>query len=645
MASSQSNCHSESEKIEQIINEFFTKSLHIILESRSPSISSRYCSGKQALLSPSSSPSSSSTVKPRDKWFNLALRACPSALENIDLRRQSNLEPMVVDVILVQRPMGWDPIRCSPMRCLTRNHSFKERLPYCRNPGQEEFGSEGKRERIIERWIVQYESRMNKDSSAWSKRAGSTSTHSLYKKSIILLRSLYLTLRLLPAYKLFKELSSSGQFHTFSLEQSVRSFVEPFTRTEEADMQQLGFMPIDTNGGRLCTSVLYYPTLLDINSEPSIPISPKLIPDYVGNPTTNPLKRFSSLPSAGLVSQGSPSSSPCSRRHSWSCDHYGASASSLLPSPTNSGSCVIPSGVSTNHHQPANPSHHSSNTSLVVHKKNRSFKEYLSSSTLSLSPPSPPTNVPDVYQLKALLPRESAPAGVPAVKIVENTLSDSHMLPLSPSSKGTMPGCSQIDNVKTPVRSGDIQTCITALKVYSGRSSRLSFQDEFNGSDFSCPFAVDDNDNAIMGPHTRSESFDGKRLLSELLEPGELPIRKSQEAILGSLVNMLKTAPSLHRHPTSFKLQHVPKPQNQRKSTRNAKETSNLEVREVQNAASCPGFTPSRLLVSKTAADALKELQSYREIKELLLRQGIRSLTLANDAPGAQPVSRGAKGF
>jgi len=63
--------HSESARIQQTITEFFAKSLHRILESR----------------------------KPRDKWFNIPLRECSEALENLDLGGQSNLEPVVVDVV------------------------------------------------------------------------------------------------------------------------------------------------------------------------------------------------------------------------------------------------------------------------------------------------------------------------------------------------------------------------------------------------------------------------------------------------------------------------------------------------------------------------------------------------------------------
>ncbi|EEF40162.1 conserved hypothetical protein [Ricinus communis] len=293
--------------MEQIITEFFAKSLHIILESRSSYMSSRNFSGEQVVSSPSSSSSSSSGVRPRDKWFNLALRECPAALENLDIWRQSNLEPMIVDVILVERPLDWDPLNTSPRKDFGRNWNFD----------QEELGCEVKSGKIIERWILQYESRRSKDSGSGSRRSGNT-LHVLYRKSVLLLRSLYLTVRLLPAYKIFRDLNSSGLIRSSTLTHRVSSFVDPFSRKEEAEMQRFSFTPVETSCGRLCLSVLYHSSLSDLTSESSTPVSPQFIPDYVGSPLADPVKRFPSLP----VSHGSPSSLPFLRRHSWSFDHY-----------------------------------------------------------------------------------------------------------------------------------------------------------------------------------------------------------------------------------------------------------------------------------------------------------------------------------
>ncbi|XP_042390015.1 autophagy-related protein 13b-like isoform X2 [Zingiber officinale] len=141
MASTPSQSSSESAIVEQVITEFFAKSLHIILESRSPYVSSRNHSVDHFISSPSSS-SSLSSSRPRDKWFNLALQDCPAALENFDIWRQSNLEPLVVDIILIHRQ--WVPDVAS---CLLRNLAWNH-----------ELALEPKSEKIVERWILRYES-------------------------------------------------------------------------------------------------------------------------------------------------------------------------------------------------------------------------------------------------------------------------------------------------------------------------------------------------------------------------------------------------------------------------------------------------------------------------------------------------------
>lgn len=448
MASSHSTTHSDAAKMEQIITEFYAKSLQIIMESRSPYMSSRNYSGDQAISSPSSSSSSSSSVRPRDKWFNLALRECPAALENVDLWRQSNLEPMFVDVVLVQRPLDWDSANLSPQKGLVRNISLKDRHPSCTNSDQEEFGYEGKSEKIIERWVLQYESRKVKDNAgSGSRRPISNTLHILYKKTILLLRSLYVTVRLLPAYKIYRDLTSSGQIRSFSLCHRVSSFVEPFTRREEAEMQRFVFNPVDTSSGRLCVSVLYHSSISDTNSESSTPMSPQVIPDYVGSPLAEPLKRFPSLPVTGLASHGSPSSSPFLRRHSWSYDAYRASPplASCSPSPTHSESHFPIPNTSSHRFIPSGLPRHPTETS-PVHKTNTSCDEYCPSPTFSCSSSpspflSPPIHIPGSHLPKTPLRSESAPVGIPVAQIMNaSALSNKHNVPPSPPLRGIKSG-------------------------------------------------------------------------------------------------------------------------------------------------------------------------------------------------------------
>ncbi|KAH7566014.1 hypothetical protein ACOSP7_022234 [Xanthoceras sorbifolium] len=653
MASSHSNIHSEAAKMEQIITEFYTKSLHIILESRSPYMSSRNFSGEQILSSPSSSSSSSSSVRPRDKWFNLALRECPAALENLDFWRQSNLEPMVIDVILVQRPVNWDTVNFSPQRDIVKNLSSKERYPFCWGSDQEEIGCEGKSEKIVERWVVQYESRKVRDCSSGSRRSSNNTLSNVYKKSILLLRSLYATVRLLPAYKIFRDLNSSGQICMFSLAHRVSSFVEPFTRKEEAEFQRFGFTPVDTSCGRLCISVLYRSSLSDVNSEPSTPMSPQVIPDYVGSPLADPLKRLPSLP----ISHGSPSSLPFSRRHSWSYDHLKASPPSVSfsPSPTHSEPHVSISNLSSRHYPPMSLPPHPPETSLI-HKKNTSFDEYCPSPNFTPSAsPSPPIYIPGGHLKQGLLRSESAPFSTPAAKLLSSRQN------LSPSSpiKITRSGTSKIEKNMGPIHSGTTMEKLLSLgkddsRRYSGvklssnnspqvsfsRSSSRSFQDDFD-DEFPCPFDVEDVDMTDRG--SRPESFDQKGLLSEPLEPGGFfPIKKSQDAAVGALVCMLKKAPPLRQDLSSTtNLSEASRPESWSNSVQ---ETSRISKAPSGQNAPSPSVASSGLLPLKTTADALEELRSYKEMKNLLLSQGARSHASADYPSPAETSSRDSNG-
>jgi len=326
----------------------------------------------------------------------------------------------VIDVILAQRPLDWDPVTASfsPKRVLPRSSSLKERCPFGWNTDQEELGVVGRSEKIVERWVVQYESRKTRDSSSGSRRSSSVSLHNLYKKSTLLLRSLYSTLRLLPAYKVFRELNSSGQIRDFTLAHRVSSFVEPFTRKEEAEMMKFGFTPVDTSSGRLCISVMYCPLASGVSSEPSTTMSPQVITDYVGSPLADRWRRFPSLPMAG------PSSLPSSRQRSLSFDHYRASPPSYLPSPTYSESLS-----SMRPYPPASLPPHPTEMSLIQ-RKNTNFDDYYPSR-------SPSTDNSGPLPCKPLLRSGSAPVSIPAEVANSPGYYTGHNVPPSPPLRGS----------------------------------------------------------------------------------------------------------------------------------------------------------------------------------------------------------------
>ncbi|KAK8301631.1 hypothetical protein V6Z11_D04G033100 [Gossypium hirsutum] len=604
MASSHSNTHIEAAKLEQIITEFFYKSLLIILESRSPYVSSRNYSGEQIMSSPSSSSSSSSGVRPRDKWFNLALRECPSELENFDLCRQSNFEPVVSDVILEQKPLDWDPVTFSPKRDLVKHSSSKDKNSFFWNSDQEESGCEAKGEKVIERWFVQHESRKGSDCSSGSRRSSSNNLSALYMKLILLLRSLYVTFRLLPAYKIFRDLNSSGQIRAFKLVPRVSSSDEYFTQKDEAEMQRIWITPVDTSCGRLCLSVLYRSSISDKSSMSSTPMSPQFIPDYVGSPLTDPLRRFPSLP----VSQGSPSSLPFSRRHSWSFDLYKASppSVSLSPSPTHSESHAL---------------------------KNTNFDEYWPSPNFSASPsPSPPIRVPGGHLSKALLRSESAPVNISVRKLAGTpALSCKQNLP-SPPLKISRADISWTDNNMGPMKSG-----ATIEKLFSfGKGDEAPIQDDFDDSEFPCPFDVEYDD---MDPGSRPDSYDRRGNPSDPNEAGLFMNRKSQDAAVGALVRMLKKAPPLRQDiPSSINFSEASRPEMWNNNIQ--EKNQNTEAVTVEHDVSSI-ITSSRLVASMTTADALEELRSYKEMKNLLLSEGGKSCISANLTSGAKHSGKG----
>uniref|UniRef100_A0A1J3IYQ7 Autophagy-related protein 13 n=1 Tax=Noccaea caerulescens TaxID=107243 RepID=A0A1J3IYQ7_NOCCA len=610
-----SGSNSESAKAEQIIFEFFAKSLHIILESRTPFMSSRNFSGEQMVCSSSSSSSSSSSVRPRDKWFNLALRECPAALESFDIGRRSSLEPLVVDVVLVARPFVTDQMSLSGKRELISNFSGKEYHHSGWNSDQDEMGCESKNEQIIERWVVQYDNRKIRESATTtttSSRRSSNSNNKLqvmYKKATLLLRSLFVMVRLLPAYKIFRELNSCGQIFKFKLVPRVPSIVEPFTRREEAEMHKFAFTPVETLCGRLCLSVLYR-SLSDVSCQHSTPMSPTFITDYVGSPLADPLKRFPSLP----LSYGSPPLLPFQRRHSWSFDRYKASPPSVScsPSPTHSDLHALVSNPCSSRRLPPHPS------DIPTGRRKESYVEEYPPCQ-DFSPPCSPSALIHAVT-RGITRTESAPVRIPApsYQSKQNAVAPSPHLKLSRHASlkpvrnsGLVESGGALEKFlygreEFRRNSGVRLSSNSSPRISFSRSSSRSFQDDFDDNDFPCPFDVEYDD--ITYPSSRPSSYDQRGDIPEPpLEPSGSYPKKSQDAAVGALVSMLKKAPPLRQ---DVSMTEVCWNNNNNNKPARAQETAAASI------------TASGLaLASKTTADALEELRSYKEMKNVLLSQ------------------------
>ncbi|KAK4835764.1 hypothetical protein QYF36_014219 [Acer negundo] len=574
----------ESGKLEQIVSQFLLKILHVILHSRIPSLHQHELS-------------SLSRLRRSDKWFNLILGDRPAALDNLNFWQTSLMDPMIIDIILVHQTA----------------------------------------ETLIERWAVQYESPRGM-APAPQTADTSSSYKKTYKKSIILLRSLYSQMRLLPAHRVFRQLNSSIQISNFDIIYKVSSFTDPFSRAEDETMKEYVFVPVEAFPGRLSVSVTYRPTLSDFNLELSTSLPPKIITDYVGSPSTDPMRSFpssdkgdcaTSFPFRGIR----PSvSAPFQRPHSWSSGFH--KPAPITQNQPLSGSppvyrtppmpCDFPSpptdnyGYRVHNHRP------------FIHQKPTGYDEYQLSPPFSpYASPSPPT------PMQTRLRSETAPVTIPlpvtsrSSRYFSPNSSDPnrHSLPpLSPRSTKHDPSSQESPSGNRLYRRAELHSGANAMNHYSGHkmikdskddsgrfsgllsssgsprvgfsrsSSRLSFQDDMEDCDFSCPFDVDDVD---VSDSSSSQYLYGKKA-SESLSMGT----KSQDAAVGVLVHMLRTAPPLRQDPSCY--------------------SSHSMRTEVEEGVS----TASGFFMPRRTVDALEELKSYRDMKDLLLsRSGTRVIS------------------
>lgn len=588
----------DSGKTEQIVSQFLLKTLHVVLDSRIPSLHRH----------------DRSRVKKSDKWFNLVLGDRPAALESLNFWHRNILDPMIIDIVLVQQGS------CSA----SVDNLY---VPPAAGPATET---------VIERWVVQYEcprviGSQSNDSSAYYKKT--------YKKSIVLLRSLYSQMRLLPAYRIFRQLSSSSQTYSFDLIYKVSSFSHPFSRDEESKMVEYNFVPVEANPGRLCVSVTYHPTLSDFNIEPSVSLPPKIITDYVGSPTTDPMRSFPSSekgvrPISFPFRGPRPPSGPSQRPHSWTSGfHRGAP---FIQNQTLAGSPPAYHTSQMRHDISSSPT--DIYGSRIQNFRPPAQHKYTGYDDYQLSPPFSPTASPspptDFYRNNSSQTRlysETAPVTIPhsltgkGSRYLTPNSSDSSRHSLPPMSPRSMKYCPSSQESPSGIRSFRRTETLTAQespvgstnlygqklvrdnKEDSGRfsglysssgsprrdsrsSSRLSFQDDADDCDFSCPFDVDDVD---ISDSIASHNVYGKSGPESAFHSG-LGGRKSQDAAVGVLVRMLRTAPPLRQDPSYS--------------------SHSLRTDFEGGVGTASGF-----FMPRRTADALEELKSYKDMKDLLL--------------------------
>ncbi|OMO97735.1 Peptidase C78, ubiquitin modifier-specific peptidase 1/ 2 [Corchorus olitorius] len=623
----------ESAKVEQIVSQFRSKILHVILDSRVPSFHNHSHQQQQQ------EPLSLSRVRKTDRWFNLVLGDRPAALENLNFSLRNLLDPMIIDIILVQ------------------HGSCSSSVDNLYSPSAAAGGPST--ETVIERWVVQYD--CPRVFATPSGTDASCSYKKTYKKSIILLRSLYAQMRLLPAYRIFRQLSSLSQTYNFDLIYKVSSFSHPFSREEEAAMKEYCFVPVEAIPGRLCVSVTYRTTLSDFNLEPMVSLPPKIITDYVGSPTTDPMRSFpssekgvraTSFPLRG-VRPPSPAPAAFQRPHSWSSGfHRGfpfTPNQSVAGSPPANRTSPMPYDIAS---PPSDMyGNRIQNQRLSTLQQVTAYDEYQLSPPFSPSAsPSPPTYL-SANPLLTHHRSETAPVSIPlpltsrSSRYLSPNSSDPsrHSLPpMSPrsskhdNSSQESPSAIRAYRKMESLRAGESPSGLSprysAHKVvrdskedsgrfsgllsssgsprigFSRSSSRLSFQDDMDDCEFSCPFDVDDVD---VSDSLASRNVDGKKA-SEFNAQSASVGKKSQDAAVGILVHMLRTAPPLRQ------------------------DSSCYSTHSLRNEYEGGVGTASGFFMPRKTADALEELRSYREMKDLLLSKSGR--VIRKEDIGCRPI-------
>ncbi|CAM6014697.1 unnamed protein product [Sphagnum balticum] len=630
----------EKAKIEQIVSEFFVKSLHVILESRIPFVAAQSQSGgagggggggggrggDEVSFLGSSPVSSSSSSRTTNRWFNLELENCNAVQECAEpWRRGIMQEAMVVDILLHFSSQG------------------------------------GPSSTLLERWVVHYERRKKSPSTA-TGGLGLGGTGKVYKRTIIMLRSLYCSVRTLPAHRLFRLANSSSHSQSFSLSYMVSAAPPPLTTGDDRLMSTCRLTPIETQWGRLCVSVAYRSATAVTALEIMPPILPRIIADYVGSPTTDPLRRFSSIGSMpsrgnpgkqGVHMVSLPSSVPVSlgRRHSWSGGLNKVAGPPSLPpsSPTFQSASPSPNFHPSPPKPPSSPSgqgHMPSHLSPRTSPLHRPFSQpssYQGHSNASqpipiksrYSPPFSPSPSPSppahgYSQQDNVLRSSSAPVSIPRPS---NPMRPNSRLPMadpyhqnrgllpppSPQSKPAEVMLNRVASCNPRLwhgaqvvgdNKGDEESRLRAKRSLYGSPGLTigSFRalskvgglphDDMDDGDFACPFAVDDDEvDEIGSPVARPKTAD---TFESVGLPGS--VGAQPHAAVGAFVRFLRSAPPLRELSSPFG-----------------------SPRSGPGPALTVGSPPTSLaalsLGSRTAADALEELRGYREMRDFLMRQ------------------------
>lgn len=207
-------------KLPQVVQNFFSKLVHIVLQSR--------LTGELDKL---------------NKWFNLVLGANDSSRDDLKLWKSENPPPMIIETYLDLRDVSSDE---TVILYDENDHPW----PVAKGGGK-------KQEVVLERWLIEFD--RNEVSGAIADELPF-----VYKQAIVLFRSLYGFTRLMPAFRLRKSLSSGP----LVLGNKILDGKKPISSKgriglskaiiPHADhLTQKHFVPINTSLGTLKISIAY----------------------------------------------------------------------------------------------------------------------------------------------------------------------------------------------------------------------------------------------------------------------------------------------------------------------------------------------------------------------------------------------------
>lgn len=217
---------------------YFTKAAQIIIQSRIP-VSPVYTRG---------------TAQPKvNKWFNIELEETDNFREDLRLWRQVDIESAAIPPLVVETYLD--------LRHLSPQQTFIQVTP----SGETVNVPRGRTEVVLERWVVDF----SVDLAGLETRQ-MTDLPIVYKRAIILLRSLYAYSRLIPSWKLKTRLTRAKlNVAPISIGCRILNGMYPISskgrvgltkalyETKDSYLDTFEFDPVDTPAGSMRISVSY----------------------------------------------------------------------------------------------------------------------------------------------------------------------------------------------------------------------------------------------------------------------------------------------------------------------------------------------------------------------------------------------------